>query len=60
MESKNLGGGRVLEAIFAHLSPEHRRKLEEMALEIPLRKGELLFSPGNPSRGFYVVRGGAW
>lgn len=48
-----------LEAVFATLSPEHLRKLEEIAQEIFSTKGELLFAPGDQSRGFYVVREGA-
>jgi CRP/FNR family transcriptional regulator len=41
--------------IFTRLSPEHLEKLEKMAVEILLKKGALLFAPGDPSRGFYVV-----
>lgn len=48
----------VLEAIFAQLSPEHRRKLEQIAVDVSLKKGKQLFAPGDPSRGFYVVREG--
>ncbi len=49
----------ILEAIFAQLSPEHRRKVEHIAVEVPLKKGKQLFAPGDPSRGFYVVQEGA-
>ena len=45
--------------IFANLSPEHLQALEEIAQEIFLAKGAQLFAPGDPSRGFYVVRDGA-
>jgi CRP-like cAMP-binding protein len=45
--------------IFTQLSPEYRRRLEEIAAEISLKKGRQLFAPGDPSRGFYVVREGA-
>jgi CRP-like cAMP-binding protein len=49
----------VLEAIFTQLSPQHRRKLEQITVEVFLKKGKQLFAPGDPSRGFYVVREGA-
>ena len=45
--------------IFANLSREHLKKLEEITQEIFLAKGAELFAPGDPSRGFYVVRDGA-
>jgi CRP-like cAMP-binding protein len=45
--------------IFANLCPEHLRALEEITQEIYLAKGRLLFAPGYPSRGSYVVREGA-
>ncbi|MHB8066652.1 MAG: Crp/Fnr family transcriptional regulator [Desulfobaccales bacterium] len=45
--------------IFANLSPEHLQALEEITQEISLAKGAQLFAPGDPSRGFYVVRTGA-
>ena len=45
--------------IFANLSPEHLKALEEITQEISLAKGAQLFAPGEPSRGFYVVRDGA-
>ncbi len=45
--------------IFANLSPEHLKALEEITQEIFLAKGAQLFAPGDPSRGFYVVRDGA-
>jgi CRP-like cAMP-binding protein len=48
----------ILEAIFAQLSPEYRRKLEQIAVAVSLKKGQRLFAPGDPSRGFYVVREG--
>jgi CRP-like cAMP-binding protein len=45
--------------IFANLSPEHLKALEEITQKISLAKGALLFVPGDPSSGFYVVRDGA-
>ncbi len=45
--------------IFANLSREHLKKLEEITQEIFLAKGVELFAPGDPSRGFYVVRHGS-
>jgi len=50
-----LAAAGVFEAIFPHLSPEQRGKLEGMAQEVFLKKGEQLFGPGDRSRGFYVV-----
>ena len=44
--------------IFANLSREHLKKLEEITQEIFLAKGAELFAPGDLSRGFYVVREG--
>lgn len=44
--------------IFANLSREHLKKLEEITQEVSLAKGVELFAPGDPSRGFYVVRNG--
>ncbi len=49
----------ILASIFLHLSPEHRRKLEQMAVQVSLSRGKQLFAPGDPSRGFYVVQEGA-
>jgi CRP-like cAMP-binding protein len=46
-------------SIFANLSPEHLKALEEITREISLEKGTMLFAPGDPSQGFYVVREGA-
>ncbi len=45
--------------IFTQLSPEYRQQLEQIAVEIGLKKGQHLFAPGDPSRGFYVVQEGA-
>lgn len=45
--------------IFANLSQEHLQSLKEITQEIFLAKGVQLFAPGDPSRGFYVVRDGA-
>jgi CRP-like cAMP-binding protein len=44
--------------IFASLSHDHLQKLEEITQEVSLAKGAQLFRPGDPSRGFYVVRDG--
>ncbi len=44
--------------IFANLAHGHLQKLEEITQEISLAKGAQLFRPGDPSRGFYVVRDG--
>jgi CRP-like cAMP-binding protein len=49
----------ILASIFLQLSPEHRRKLEQIAVQVALPKGRQLFAPGDPSRGFYVVQEGA-
>jgi CRP-like cAMP-binding protein len=53
-----MGKAGVLAEIFTQLSPEHRRKLEQIAVEVSLKKGRELFAPGDTSRGFYVVREG--
>jgi CRP-like cAMP-binding protein len=53
-----LGTAGKLAEIFTQLSPEHRRKLEQIAVEVTLKKGREIFAPGDPSRGFYVVREG--
>ena len=45
--------------IFADLPPEYLKKLEGMAQEIFLAKGRLLFAPGDPARGLYLVSQGA-
>jgi CRP-like cAMP-binding protein len=45
--------------IFANLSPEYLKALQEITQEIFLAKGALLFAPGDQCRGFYVVRDGA-
>ncbi len=49
----------ILAVILPQLSPEHRQKLVRIAVEVSLKKGKRLFAPGDPSRGFYVVREGA-
>jgi CRP-like cAMP-binding protein len=59
MGAERLEAVGILEAVFIQLSPEHRRKLERIALEVSLKKGKQLFAPGDPSRGFYVVFEGA-
>lgn len=48
----------ILASIFLHLSPEHRKKLEQLAAKVSLKRGKQLFAPGDPSRGFYVVQEG--
>ncbi len=48
-----------MEAILPQLAMENRQKLERIALKVSLKKGKRLFAPGDPSRGFYVVREGA-
>ena len=53
-----MGTVGLLEEIFTQLSPEHRRKLERIAVAVSLKRGQQLFAPGDPSRGFYVVREG--
>jgi CRP/FNR family transcriptional regulator len=45
--------------IFANLAPEHLQALAGITQEVSLAKGAQLFAPGDPSRGFYVVRDGA-
>jgi CRP/FNR family transcriptional regulator len=49
----------ILEAIFANLSPGNLEKLQEIAVDLSLKKGARLFGPGVPTRGFYVVRDGS-
>jgi CRP-like cAMP-binding protein len=44
--------------IFANLPSEYLGKLEGMAQEIFLEKGRSLFSPGDRSRGLYLVAEG--
>jgi CRP-like cAMP-binding protein len=48
----------ILASVFLHLSPEYRRKLEQIAVQVSLKRGKQLFAPGDPSRGFYVVQEG--
>jgi CRP-like cAMP-binding protein len=48
-----------LTGIFTQLPPDYRQKLEEIAVEVSLKRGKQLFAPGDPSRGFYVIREGA-
>jgi CRP-like cAMP-binding protein len=48
----------ILASIFLQLAPEHRRKLEQIAVPVALPRGKQLFAPGDPSRGFYVVQEG--
>jgi CRP-like cAMP-binding protein len=57
--AKSLETVGIFSGIFTQLSPEYRHKLEQIASEVTLKKGRQLFAPGDPSRGFYVVREGA-
>ncbi|MEW6657325.1 MAG: Crp/Fnr family transcriptional regulator [Thermodesulfobacteriota bacterium] len=45
--------------LFANLAREQREKLEEMAQEICLKKGTMIFAPGDQTQGLYMVREGA-
>ena len=45
--------------LLASLSQEQREKLEVMAQEICLKKGTMLFAPGDQTQGLYMVREGA-
>ncbi|MFA4902306.1 MAG: Crp/Fnr family transcriptional regulator [Desulfobaccales bacterium] len=45
--------------IFANIWREHLEKLERIAQEIFLKKGAMLFAPGDPTQGFYMVHEGA-
>jgi CRP-like cAMP-binding protein len=44
--------------MFADLSNEHLTRLEAISKEIFIRKASILFSPGEPTRGFYAVLDG--
>lgn len=45
--------------LLANLAQEQREKLEVMAQEICLKKGTLLFAPGDQTQGLYMVQEGA-
>lgn len=45
--------------LFANLAREQREKLGEMVQEISLKKGAMLFAPGDRPQGLYMVREGA-
>lgn len=44
--------------LFSSLPPEHIALLEGISREISVKKGELLFSPGDATRGFFAVADG--
>lgn len=44
---------------FAGIPKEHLGRLEAMAKPLSVRKGMILFAPGDESRGFYAVSSGA-
>ncbi|MGO9021618.1 MAG: Crp/Fnr family transcriptional regulator [Syntrophobacteraceae bacterium] len=44
---------------FSALPMEHLARLEAISREISVRKGSMLFSPGDRSQGFYAVSKGA-
>ncbi|MGC8491724.1 MAG: Crp/Fnr family transcriptional regulator [Syntrophobacteraceae bacterium] len=41
--------------LFSSLSAEHISCVEAISKQISIRKGELLFSPGDVARGFFAV-----
>ncbi|MBL9199570.1 MAG: Crp/Fnr family transcriptional regulator [Opitutaceae bacterium] len=45
--------------LFSGLPPDDVRRVAALAEPITLAKGEYLFREGEPSRGFFLVRGGA-
>ena len=45
--------------IFDNLSKEHLAQVEAMARQIFVKKGSILFAPGDASQGFYAVLRGA-
>jgi CRP-like cAMP-binding protein len=45
--------------LFSNLPGEHIIRLEGISEQITLKKGSLLFSPGDATRGFFVVLQGA-
>jgi CRP/FNR family transcriptional regulator, dissimilatory nitrate respiration regulator len=45
--------------LFSDFPGEHLARLESISTEISVRKGTVLFSPGDSTRGFYAVLDGA-
>lgn len=45
--------------LFSGLCSEHIIRLEAISKKIMIKKGELLFSPGEATHGFFVVLTGA-
>ncbi len=45
--------------LFSNLPGEHVTRLEAISKEISVKKGTLLFSPGDATRGFFAVLAGA-
>lgn len=45
--------------LFFGLPNEHLVRLESISKEVPAKKGSVLFSPGDATRGFYAVLDGA-
>jgi CRP/FNR family transcriptional regulator len=45
--------------LFSNLSEEYLRRIESISNESPVKKGTVLFSPGDTARGFFVVLDGA-
>ena len=45
--------------LFSGLAKEHLADLEAIAREIPVKKGSILFSPGDAVLGFYAVLNGS-
>lgn len=46
-------------SIFRSLSKEHIEQIEKIVLKINLKKGAVLFRPGDMSQGFFLVNHGA-
>ena len=45
--------------LFSNLPQEHLMRLEAISKEIQVKKGSVLFSPGDVTRGFFAVLDGA-
>jgi CRP-like cAMP-binding protein len=45
--------------LFAGLSEDHLTRLEGMSRQVRVKKGSIIFSPGDASQGFYAVQDGA-
>lgn len=45
--------------LFAGLPADHLTRLEERSRQIFVKKGSILFAPGDPVQGFYAVYNGA-